>query len=132
MKRKDRQIQLFLQIFLVLSGTYIIGVNLWSLSSGVWSEGIFEFYNGEVPVFKLSAGFISGILSLIASWALWIRAHWAYGFTLIVSGLLFGYNLIGLGEAIYVNPYHAIPMVFILIVMLQCFPFLLRRTTRYL
>lgn len=132
MKRKDRQIQLFLQIFLVLSGTYLIGVNLWSLSSGVWSEGIFEFYNGEVPVFKLSAGFISGFLSLIASWALWIRAHWAYGFTLIVSGLLFAYNLIGLGEAIYLNPYHAIPMVFILIVMLQSVPFLLRRTARYL
>ncbi len=131
MKRKDRQIQLFLQIFLVLTGAYLIGINLWNLNSDLWSEGIFEFYNGEVPVFKITAGFIAGFLSLIASWALWIRAHWAYGFTLIVSGLLFGFNLIGLGEAIHINPYHAIPMVFILIVILQSVPFLLRRTTRY-
>ncbi|MBO6523106.1 MAG: hypothetical protein JJ971_04710 [Balneolaceae bacterium] len=132
MKRKDRQIQLFLQIFLLLSGIYLIGLNLWNLNSGMWNEGIFEFYNGEVPVFKLTAGFITGFLSLISFWALWIRAHWGHGFTLFVSGLLFAYNLIGLGEAIFVNPYHAIPMVFILIITLQSFPFLIRRTTRYL
>lgn len=132
MKRKDRQIQLFLQIFLVLTGIYLISINLWNLNTGTWGEGIFEFYNGELPVFKLAAGIISGILSLIAAWALWLRAHWAYGFTLIVSGLLFSYNLIGLGEAIYINPYHAIPMVFILIVILQSAPFLMRRTTRHL
>ena len=132
MKRKDRQIQLFLQIFLVLAGAYLISTNLWNLNSGIWQEGIFEFYNGEVPIFKFTAGLISGILSLIAAWALWLRVHWAYGFTLIVSGLLFSYNLIGLGEAIYINPYHAIPMVFILVVMLQSFPFLMRRTTRHL
>ncbi|MFV1883962.1 MAG: hypothetical protein ACMZ7B_05715 [Balneola sp.] len=132
MKRKDRQIQLFLQIFLVLTGIYLIGINFWNLSTGTWGEGIFEFYNGELPVFKLAAGLISGILSVIAAWALWLRVHWAYGFTLIVSGLLFSYNLIGLGEAIYINPYHTIPMVVILIVMLQSFPFLMRRTTRQL
>ncbi len=131
MKKKDRQIQLFLQVFLILAGVYLIGKNLWNLNSGLWNEGIFEFYNEEIPVFKLSAGFITGLLCLIASWALWIRAHWSYGFTLAISGLLFAYNLIGLGEIIYLNPYHAIPMVFILIVMLQSFPFLIRRSTRH-
>jgi hypothetical protein len=132
MKRKDRQIQLFLQIFLVITGLYMISINIWYINSGVWKEGIFEFYNEEVPIFKLTAGLLTGILSLIAAWALWLRVHWGYGFTLIVSGLLFSYNLIGLGEAIYVNPYHAIPMVLILVVMLQSVPFLMRRTTRHL
>ena len=132
MKKKDRQIQLFLQIFLVFTGVYLVGFNIWKLNSGIWEEGIFEFYNQEVPVFKLAAGLITGVLSLIASWALWIRTSWAHSFTLLIGGLLFSYNLISLGEAIYGTPYHAIPMVIILIVMLQSFPFLMRRTNRHI
>tara|TARA_R110000868_G_scaffold408293_7_gene691051 strand:- start:1412 stop:1810 length:399 start_codon:yes stop_codon:yes gene_type:complete len=131
MNKRDRQIQLFLQIFLLFTGVYLLGLNIWKLNSGIWEEGIFEFYNQEVPVFKLGAGLISGILSLIASWSLWIRASWAYSFTLLGAGFVFLYNLISLGEAIYSTPYHAIPMVIIVIVMLQSFPFLMRRTSRY-
>lgn len=132
MNKRDRQIQLFLQIFLIGTGIYLISLNIWKLNSGTWEEGIFEFYNKEVPVFKLGAGLITGILSLIASWALWIRASWAYGFTLLGAGFIFSYNLISLGETIYETPYHAIPMVIIVIVMLQSFPFLMRRTSRLL
>lgn len=132
MNKKDRQIQLFLQLFLLVTGAYILGFNFWKLSSGFWSEGIFEFYNQEVPIFKLSAGIIIGVMSIISAWVLWARASWAYGFTLLIAGFLFSYNLIALGETIYSNPYQAIPMVIILIVMLQSTPFLMRRTQRHL
>ncbi|GAB5410636.1 MAG: hypothetical protein BalsKO_30010 [Balneolaceae bacterium] len=132
MNKRDRQIQLFLQVFLIFTGVYLIGLNIWKLNSEVWVEGVFEFYNQEVPVFKLAAGLITGVLSLIASWALWIRTSWAFSFTLLSSGFIFSYNLISLGETIYAIPYHAIPMVIILIVMLQSFPFLLRKTSRLL
>lgn len=131
MTSKDRKIQLFLQIFLLFTGIYVIGLNVWKLSSGYWENGIFEFYNQEVPVFKVAAGIITGFMSLITAWVLWLRVSWAYGFAMLAAGLLFGYNLLALGEVIYSNPYHAIPMVLILIVMLQSVPFLIRRTSRY-
>lgn len=132
MNKRDRQVQLFLQIFLLFTGIYLISFNFWKLNSGEWPAGIFEFYNQEVPVFKLSAGLITGCLSLIASWALWIRTNWSYSFALLGGGFLFSYNLISLGETISSAPFHAIPMVIIVIVMLQSFPFLMRKTSRHL
>lgn len=132
MNKRDRQIHIFLQIFLLFTGAYLVGLNIWKLNSGIWEDGIFEFYNQEVPVFKLGAGLITGVSSLIASWALWLRASWAHSFTLLIAGFIFSYNLISLGETIFSTPYHAIPMVVILIVMLQSFPFLMRRTNRHL
>lgn len=131
MTSKDRKIQLLLQIFLFLTGAYVIGLNVWKLSSGHWDQGIFEFYNQEIPVFKVAAGVITGFISLISAWVLWMRVSWSYGFAMLAAGLLFGYNLLTLGEVIYSNPYHAIPMVLILVVMLQSIPFLIRRTSRY-
>lgn len=131
MNKKDRQIQFFLQLFLLITGVYLITFNSWKLGSGTWENGIFEFYNEEIPVFKLTASFITGTMTLIASWVLWVRASWAYGFTLLVAGLLFSLNLIELGEIIYSDPYQAIPMVIILIVMLQSTPFLIRRAQRH-
>jgi hypothetical protein len=131
MTSKDRKIQLFLQIFLLLTGIYVIGLNVWKLSSGFWEDGLFEFYNQEIPVFKVAAGAVTGLISLFTSWVLWMRVSWAYSFAMLTAGLLFAYNLLALGEVIYTNPYHAIPMVLILIVMLQSIPFLMRRTSRY-
>ena len=132
MNKKDRQIQMFLQIFLLLTGFYIVGLNIWKLSSGVWDQGIFEFYNERLPVFDVAAGIITGTLTVFASWMMWIRVNWAYGFAMFIAGLLFCYNLSGLGAVIYSNPYHAIPMVIIVIVILQSIPFLIRRTHRHL
>ena len=132
MTSKDRKIQLFLQIFLLSAGIYVIGFNVWKLSAGFWDQGLFEFYNEEIPVFKVAAGIITGLISMIAAWVLWMRVNWAYSFAMLSAGLLFGYNLLALGEVIYWNPYHAIPMVLILIVMLQSIPFLIRRTSRYI
>lgn len=130
MTRRERQIQVFLQLFLLFTGLYLIGWNIWKLNSGIWDDGIFEFYNQEVPIFKVSAGFIAGFISLIASWALWMRAPWAHGFTILLTGFLFSYNLISLGETLAEAPYHAIPLVIILIVLLQSLPFLLRNSSR--
>ena len=131
MTRRERQIQVFLQLFLLFTGMYLIGWNIWKLNSGIWNDGIFEFYNHEVPIFKVSAGLLAGTISLIASWSLWIRVAWAHGFTILLTGFLFSYNLISLGETLSDAPYHAIPLVIILIVLLQSLPFLLRNSSRY-
>ncbi|MCG8373298.1 MAG: hypothetical protein MI700_07175 [Balneolales bacterium] len=129
MNKKDRQIHFFLQLFLLITGLYILGFNVWKMNTGSW-EGVFEFYNESVPIFTLSAGFVTGMLSVLGSVFLWLRAPWAHSFCLLVVGLLFTYNLIEVGEVIYSTPYHAIPMVFVLFVVMQCIPFLIRRTHR--
>lgn len=132
MTHKDRKIQIFTQIFLFLTGCYFLGFNLWKLSSGFWEDGLFEFYHQEMPVFSVAAGMIAGILSLIGFAMLWLRASWAYGFCLFTSGILFSYTLMELAGVIFFNPTHAIPMVLILFVVLQTFPFLMRHTQRQL
>lgn len=132
MNKKDRQLHVFLQLFLLITGGYLVGYNIWKLSVGVWPEGIFEFHNRALPVFELSAGLITALMSLIAAILLWMRANWSYAFCLITSGLLVSYTLTELGGVIYTNPYHAIPMVLVLFVVMQTLPFLMRRSTRIL
>ncbi|MFD2531012.1 hypothetical protein [Gracilimonas halophila] len=95
-----------------------------------YTTGLFEFQNNELPFLVLSASLITGITSLVTSFALWTRTAWAYGFSLFTSGILFIYHLMNLGKAIDQNSYEIIPIVIVLIVILQSFPFLLRRSYR--
>ena len=82
MNKRDRQIQIFLQLFYLIAGLYLAGLNIWKLNAELWPEGIFESYNGSIPIFTLAAGFIGGILSLITSLFLWTRVSWAHGLSL--------------------------------------------------
>lgn len=131
MTNKDRRIQLFLQIFYLLVGIYIILINFGAIYSNRFPNDIFDFHSNDIPAFSLAAGFITGISSLISSLSLWTRIVWAYGFSLFTSGLLFCYNIMEMGSAIYRNPYETVPMVIILIIVLQSFPFLLKRIDRF-
>lgn len=132
MTNKDRRIQLFLQIFYLLAGVYTIISNFGALYSNRFPDDVFDYYQGDIPAFSLAAGFLTGAATIISGLTLWARVAWAYGFSLFTSGLLFCYNLEEMGNAIYRNPYEVIPMVIILIVVLQSFPFLLKRTDRFL
>lgn len=132
MTNRDRRIQLFLQIFYLLVGIYTIILNTGAIYSDRFPDDIFDFHSNDIPAFSLAAGFIAGLASLISSLSLWTRITWAYGFALFTSGLLFCYNLLEMGSAIYRNPYETVPMVIILIIVLQSFPFLIKNSNRYL
>lgn len=130
MNKRDRQIQIFLQLFYLIAGFYLAGLNIWKLNAELWPEGIFESYNGSIPIFTLAAGFIGGVLSLITSLFLWTRVSWAHGLSLFTSGLIMSYALTELGGILNRNPYHSIPLVLLVIVVLQSMPFLIRKASR--
>lgn len=115
---------------MLLAGGYFLGFNIWKLISGFWENGLFEFQLQEMPIFVVSAGLITGILSFVTSIMLWMRTNLAYGFTLFTGGLMLGYSLMELADVVYESPMHAIPLVLVLFVVMQTFPFLLRRTQR--
>ena len=130
MTLKDRRIHFFLQLFFLFTGLYQFVQLAGAFQSGPFSENLFEFHQNNLPALNLAAGVIVATASLVSSFSLWSRASWAYGCTLFTTGLLFSYLLIKLSAAIYQNSYEIIPIVLILIVLLQSFPYLLRRSYR--
>lgn len=115
---------------MLLAGVYLLGFNIWKLISGYWEKGLFEFQLQEMPIFVVSAGIITGILSLVSSVMLWMRTNLAYGFSLFTGGLILGYSLMELADVVFYSPMHAVPLVLVLFVVMQTFPFLVRRTQR--
>jgi len=129
MNRKDRNIHLFLILFLIAVGLYMSVSSGWELISTEQTE-LFNFENRDVPVFTFIAQLLIGLVSLFSGFILWLRVHWAFGFTLFTSGLLMAFNLTNMGRAIYENPTEAIIMAVILIIVLQSLPFLIRQNQR--
>lgn len=130
MNKKDRRIRLFLELFFLAAGIYIIGFKVWNLYIGITPDNFFQFQDETIPVFDLLAKFIAGLASIIASWSLWVRSPWSAGWCMFTLGLLLYGNLLSMGHAIYQHPARAIPMVIIVLVVLQSFPFLIRQTQR--
>jgi|GEM_PF-509783 uncharacterized membrane protein (DUF2068 family) len=130
MNVNDRRIQLFLQLFFLLIGLYQFVRLIGFLQSGQFSGNLFEFQSGNLPALSIAASLIVGLTSLVSSFSMWSRAAWTYGFTLFTSGILFAYHLMNLDSAILHNSYEIIPIVIVLVVVLQSFPFLLRRSCR--
>ncbi|HBX65630.1 MAG: hypothetical protein CL670_02425 [Balneola sp.] len=130
MNVKDRRIHLFLQLFFLLIGLYQFVRLIGSLQSGQFSGNLFEFQSNNLPALSIASALTVGFTSLISSFSMWTRAAWTYGFTLFTSGILFAYHLMNLGSAILHNSYEIIPIVIVLVVVLQSFPFLLRRSYR--
>jgi uncharacterized membrane protein (DUF2068 family) len=127
---KDRRIHLFLQLFFLLIGLYQFIRLIGSLQSGQFSGNLFEFQSNNLPALSIATSLVVGFTSLVSSFSLWTRAAWTYGFSLFTSGVLFSYHLMNLGTAILDNSYEIIPIIIVLIVVLQSFPFLLRRSYR--
>lgn len=130
MNVKDRRVHLFLQIFFLLVGIFQMVRITGGIQVNNPTAGLFEFHNNELPFIVLSASLISGFTAIISSFALWTRTAWCYGFTLFTSGVVFMYHLMSLGKAIHQNSYEIIPIVIVLIIILQSFPYLLRRSYR--
>lgn len=131
MKKKDRRIRLFLEIFFLSAAIYIIGIKVWGLYSGVIPGQLFDFYEGTIPVFDLVAHLFTGVASLVASWALWARTPWSAGWGIFTMGMLLYGNITSMGVAIFEHPARAIPMVIIVLVVMQSFPFMMKNTQRY-
>lgn len=131
MNKKNRRIRLFLQIFFLITGMYILGMKAWEISTGEVPGNFFSFHNGTVPVFNLLAHLFAGLASFIASWSLWSRVTWGPGWCMFTLGLLLYGNIDSMGPAIYNQPAQAIPMIIIVLVVMQSFPFLIKSTQRY-
>lgn len=131
MKKKDRRITLFLQFFFLLAGIYIIALQGVAMYNEFLSNSIFEVYNARVPAFSIFARFFAGLASLIACWTLWARISWSAGWCMFTLGLLLYHNIYALGATIHSRPAEAIPMIIIILVVMQSFPFLMKQTRRY-
>lgn len=131
MKKKDRRIRLFLEIFFLAVGIYIIGIKAWGFYAEVVPGRLFEFYEGSIPVFGLVAHVFAGLSCFIASWSLWARVPWSAGWGMFTMGLILYGNISSMGTAIFEHPARAIPMVIIVLVVMQSFPFMMKDTQRY-
>lgn len=108
----------------------MFGYKAWGFYSDYVPRELFTFHNGTVPVFDLITIFITGMSSLIAGFAQWGRKPWAAGWSMFTLGLLLYANINSMGKALFNQPILALPMVFIVLVVLQSFPYLIRQTHR--
>ena len=129
MNRKDRNIHLFLFLFLIAVGLYMSLNASWELFS-TDQEELFNFENKDIPIFAYISQLLIGLISIFSGLVMWMRVNWAFSFSLFTSGLLMAYNLNNLGRAMYENPTEAIIMSIILIVVLQSLPFSIRQNQR--
>jgi len=131
MNKKDRNISTFLVFFLATVGLYLSVSAIVTLVD-TDSALLFEFVNEDIPVFKYIAQLVVGLVSILSSFAMWMRVSWASSLAIFNSGLLIAFNLNNMGQAIYANPVRAIIMAVILIIMFQSFSFLMRSANRHL
>lgn len=129
MNRKDRNIHLFLFLFLIATGLYMSISGGWDLIS-TDQQKLFDFENQDIPIFTYISQLLIGLISIFSGLVMWMRVHWAFSFSIFTSGLLIAYNLNNLGRAMYDNPTEAIIMAIILIVVLQSLPFSIRNNQR--
>lgn len=130
MTLKHRRIHFFLQLFFLVTGLYE-GFHAAQLSlQPEFVNNLFVLQDAQLPVIILSIHVLAMLLCFISCIALWSRAVWSYGVSLFTSGILFALNLFSLSAAIKENSFHIIPIIFILLVLMQSFSFLLRRSYR--
>lgn len=130
MKRKERRVRLLLELFFMAAGLYVLVFKAWGYFEGI--EGsLFENRQGAIPIFNLAAHVFTGLSCFIASSALWVRASWAAGWSMFTFGMLLYGNLHSIGLVITEEPAQTIPMIIIVLVVMQSFPFLIRETRRY-
>ena len=132
MTSKDRKVQIFLFCFYLLTGAYLgfrAGINI---ADGIGSGTLFHYSGLELPILNVTIGLIGSICSIITGFGLFMRVRWIYGFALFTSGLLFCYSIENIGSILESAPYEIIPLVLIILVILQSFPFLIKKSYRTL
>lgn len=127
---KNRRIHLFLQIFYLLTALYEGLQVAQIIMQPDLADNLFASQGNQLLIITLLIHVLATILSVFSGIALWSRAVWAYGLSLFTSGILFAVNLFSLSFAIQENSFHIIPVVLILLVLMQSFPFLLRHSYR--
>jgi len=120
-----------LEIFFLAAALYIFGIQLRDIYPGMETTYFFDAQKGSVPAFSVTAHLFTGLASLIASWALWLRTSWSAGWSMFTMGLLLYSNLNSLGTIVYEHPARAVPVIIMILVVLQSFPFMLKNTQRY-
>jgi len=131
MKRKDRRARLFLELFFLATGLYVLLIKGWTVFESAYPGTMFEMQQGMIPVFPLAAYLFTGLACFISSWALWTRAPWGAGWSMFTFGLLLYDNLQSIGANITNDPAQTIPMIIIVLIVMQSFPFLIKETSRY-
>ncbi len=129
MTKKDRSINNFLSIVFVVVGLYMSVGSLQTLFS-TDIDTLFRFSDQDIPAFHYLVKLGGGLISLMTGLAMWLRVSWSPGFAMFASGLLVSHHLGNLGRLIYANPVEAVATSIILIILLQSFPYLIRRTFR--
>lgn len=131
MKKKDRRVRLFLELFFLAAGLYVLLFKAWDVFTSAYPGNMFESQNGIIPVFMLAAHVFTGLACFISGWALWSRVTWDAGWSIFTFGLLLYGNLHSIGANISDSPAKTIPMIIIVLIVLQSFPFLMRESGRY-
>lgn len=131
MKKKERRVRVLLELFFLAAGLYVLIVKAWGFFEGIDSRSLFVIQRGSIPVFNLAAYSFTGLACIIAGWALWIRASWAAGWCMFTFGMLLYGNLYSIGTVITEDPAQTIPMIVIVLIVMQSFPYLIRETRRY-
>ena len=131
MKKKERRIRFLLKIFFVLTGLYIFAFKAWTFYLNVPPDSYFSFRDGSLPIFELVLYVFTGLACWISAWSLQRNASWENGWCMFTFGLLLYGSLNSMGPAIYQNPVRVIPMVIIILVVLQSFPFLITNNRKY-
>ncbi|MFN1835616.1 hypothetical protein AB2B38_010170 [Balneola sp. MJW-20] len=132
MTSKDRKVQIFLFCFYLLTGLYLGYKSAMMILSGIESQSLFQYGEFGLPILGITISVIAAICSFISSFGLFIRVRWVYGFTLFTSGLMFCYAIENVGESLQRNPYESIPLILMIVIILQSFPFLMKKSFRTL
>ena len=130
MNKKERRVRFLLELFFLAAGLYVLLMKAAGIFEGVDPGELFESRRGVIPVFNLAAYSVTGLACIIASWALWRRASWAAGWCMFTFGMLLYGNLQSIGAQITDNPAQTIPMIIIVLVVMQSFPFLINGDRR--
>lgn len=132
MTSKDRKVQIFLFLFYLLTGLYLSFKSVVMTISGLEGQTLFKYGEFGLPVLNITIAAVGAICSFISSMGLFIRVRWIYGFTLFNSGLLLCYALENVGTTLQINPYESIPLILMIVIVLQSFPFLMKKSFRTL
>ena len=132
MTSKDRKVQIFLFFFYLLTGLYLSFKSVVLTISGIEGQALFQYGEFGLPIINITIAVLGAICSFISSLGLFIRVRWIYGFTLFTSGVLFCYALENVGDSLQINPYESIPLILMIVVVLQSFPFLMKKSYRTL
>jgi len=114
-------------VFLLLDGVAIFGIWGINLAGGAFTDGLFVYRDGNLPILHLTAEFLMAGAALAAGIALWAGARWGWRLALFALGTLAYSGINSLGWALHNDLAQAVPMGLTLVGVALAVPYLLRR-----